>query len=375
MEEQCRAAVITAYNKPIEVRGVKMPENIEGGAILAKMIVASICGSDIHLWKGGVSQFFPISLPVIGGHEGVGEIVGMGQGVQTDVVGQSLSIGDRIIWTHPSCGKCFYCSVLRQPMLCINRNKRHYMYATCNNYPYLLGTFAEYAYVSATCSVIKVPDEIPSEWATAASCALRSVIHGFSRLGRVENWESILIQGAGPLGLFATAVATNAGAASVIVVGAPSQRLEVAKKWGASATIDISKIPDAMERHQMILDLTGKRGPDVIIEVSGAVSAVPEGLALIRSGGRYLLLGQTASHRVELQPSLITQRQVTVVGSFSGHGSEYWRALRFMEETREKYDFGLMLSGRYRLEEINEAINDMQSFKAIKPLIDLTLGK
>src|SRR5437867_10833660 len=104
---------------------------------------------------------------------------------------------------------------------------------------YLLGGFAEYCYVLPTSGRIKVPDAVPSALASAASCALRTVVHGFDRLGRVEDRDTVVVQGAGPLGLYAAAMALRRGAPQVVVLGAPTRRLEVAKTWGGTHTINI----------------------------------------------------------------------------------------------------------------------------------------
>src|SRR5438067_6189603 len=97
-----RAAVVRAFQAPIAIEEVPVPAQIEPGAILARIEMCSICGTDVHLWQGSLAS--KVELPVILGHEMVGRIVSMGSGRQTDTVGQPLNIGDRITWTHTSCG-------------------------------------------------------------------------------------------------------------------------------------------------------------------------------------------------------------------------------------------------------------------------------
>jgi D-arabinose 1-dehydrogenase-like Zn-dependent alcohol dehydrogenase len=362
-----RAACVVAFQKPLELRELPIPDSVEPGAILVKTEVASICGSDVHLWQGELGMASRIELPVILGHEMMGRVVRLGPGVTHDSAGQTLAEGDRIVWTHASCGACYLCTVAHQPTLCPKR--RLYMFTNCERPPYLLGGFSEYCYVLPTSGRIKIPDEVPSELASAASCALRTVVHAFDRLGRIEDRETVVIQGAGPLGLYSAALALRAGAHQVIVLGAPQRRLEVAKKWGASHTIDIEKVPDPQARTRRIREWTDGRGADIVVEVSGGATAFPEGVAMVRRGGRYLVVGQVGDHQVSLQPRLIVEKQLTVLGVMSGDTDHYYKALQFLCHNRDRFTFHDMLSNRYRLDQINEALEAMRAFREVKPVV------
>src|SRR5215467_2580875 len=118
-----KAAVVRCFKAPIEIEEVPIPYDLEAGAILVRTEMCSICGTDVHLWQGSLSA--KVELPVILGHEMVGRIVAMGAGATCDSVGQPLRIGDRITWTHTSCGSCFFCTVAQEPSLCANA--RRYM--------------------------------------------------------------------------------------------------------------------------------------------------------------------------------------------------------------------------------------------------------
>ncbi|MFA7669635.1 MAG: alcohol dehydrogenase catalytic domain-containing protein, partial [Burkholderiaceae bacterium] len=199
--EFARAAVLRKFKDQLKVEEVPIPKHIEPKAALVKMEACSICGTDIHLWQGSLS--LKVDLPVIIGHEMVGRIVSLGDAVRHDSVGQELKVGDRIVYTHTSCGSCFYCTTALQPTLCSHR--RAYMYETMEKPPYLLGGFSEYGYVLPESGRLKVPDSVSSELASLSSCALRSVMNAMSQIGRIEPYETVVIQGAGPLGLLATA--------------------------------------------------------------------------------------------------------------------------------------------------------------------------
>lgn len=361
----CLAAVMTKPNAPIDVREVKVPDRIEPGAALVRIDVASICGSDIHQWEGeaGVT----LNHPVVLGHEMMGTIVRLGEGLTHDSIGEALREGDRIIWSHAACGNCYYCRVLRQETLCPNRVIG--MNASAEEFPYILGGFAQYCYVLPTAGKVRVPDDVKSEWASPAACALRSVLHGFERVGQIEPHETVVIQGAGPLGLYATAIASHIGARQIVVIGAPADRLRVAEQYGATATISIQDEPSPRHRRARVQALTNGLGADVVLELSGAVPAVPEGIQLARRGGRYLVMGQLGSHEATIRPSLITLKHLSIFGTFSADIRHYWKALDFIRQTRDKFDFDAMISNRYPIGQINEAMHNMQAFKEIKPLV------
>src|SRR5262249_57436335 len=131
-----------------------------------------------------------------------------------------------------------------------------------------------YCYVCRPSGRVRVPDGVPDGVASAASCALRTVIHAFDRVGRIEPHQRVVVQGAGPLGLFATAVANHAGVSELIVVGAPARRLDLAKRWGASAVVSVEELPTAEARLARVRELTGGRRADGVFALSRAPSAV-----------------------------------------------------------------------------------------------------
>lgn len=367
----CRAVVLDDFNSPMQVRMVKMPESVEPGAILVKIEVASICGTDVHLYEGDLAAVAKSKLPVIPGHEMVGKIVALGAGVERDSIGEELKIGDRILWEHASCGACHYCQVLKDPTLCKNR-KFYGISECCDDAPYLLGGFAEYCYVLPNSGRVKVPDEVKSEWASSVGCALRTVMKGFERLndvGGLDFMDTVLIQGAGPLGLYSTAVAAAKGAREIIVVGGPDNRLQVAKSWGASHVISVAEFCDPASRLKRVMELTGGRGVNVILEMSGAPGAFAEGLEMIAVGGRYVIVGPTGGPKTPISVELITKKNIDIVGSWSASIEHYYKGLQFVKINRDRFNFDLMFGCRYPLEDINLAIKNMKSATDIKPLL------
>jgi L-iditol 2-dehydrogenase len=364
-----RAAVLTKFGEPLEIRELPIPSELEQGALLVKIEAASVCGSDVHLWNGTLGGSQAMELPVIPGHEMVGNIVRFGAGAQKDSFGQPLSIGDRILFTHSSCGSCFQCTLANEPTLCSNR--KYYMFTNCENPPYLVGGFAEYCYVFPGSGRVKVPDNVSTPWASAASCALRTVVHSFDRVGRIEPWQTVVIQGSGPLGLFATALAKHSGAGRVVVVGAPDSRLKIAHSFGADEVISVEEVPDAEQRPKAVRNLLAGEGADVVFEFSGARTAFTEGLAMVKDGGRYMVTGQIdrPGQEVPLSPGYITRHQITVMGTWSGHIAEYWKALQFMSLTKGRFDFDSLVPNRYGLSEVTTALTRMRAQQDIKPII------
>jgi threonine dehydrogenase-like Zn-dependent dehydrogenase len=363
----CRAAVLVERGAPMQIIDVKVPDTIERDAILVRTRAATICATDVHLAEGGIaSRDAAADLPVILGHEMTGEIVRM-NGNEHDSLGIALTEGDRIVWTHGFCGQCPECVVEHMPTLC--QHRRGYMSARPTVFPYLNGGFAEYGYVFPTSGRIRVPDRIPDAVAAASSCALRTVVHAFDRLGPLQERHTVVIQGAGPLGLFATAKAVTAGPEQVIVIGGPASRLALARSWGAAAVIEVGagQVPQA--RVERVMELTGGRGADVVIEVSGVPAAFSEGIAMLRRGGRYAIVGQIHDTDVSFNPSQIVMKQATLTGSLSGAVDHYARALRFMDNNIDRFDWTRMITSHQPLEQINTALKRMKTYRDIKPAL------
>lgn len=358
-----RAAVVEEFGAPVRITEVPIPQDLEPGALLVRTEACSVCGTDLHLWQGELS--LKVDLPVILGHEMVGRVVAAGPGADRDSMNEPLRVGDRVVWTHTACARCKFC-VQGQPTLCVNR--RGYMFETCSQPPYLLGGFSEYVYVLPQAGRVRVPETVSSELASVASCALRSVMKAFREVGRLSSSDNVLIQGSGPLGLLATAVATAAGVRSVTVIGGPAARLDLCSELGATNVLDVTATTQA-ERAGVVSDWTEGVGPDVSFEFSGNPRAFVEGLELTTRGGRYMVVGQLGKGAVEVQPSLITAKNLSVLGSFSGGVLDYWDALRFFDRFSGRFPFEKLLTGTYDLDTVNDALRAMKAEQEIKPLI------
>jgi D-arabinose 1-dehydrogenase-like Zn-dependent alcohol dehydrogenase len=359
-----KAAVIRSFGAPIAIEEVPVPQHLEPGAILVRIEACSVCGTDVHLWQGELST--RVDLPVILGHEMVGRVLACGPAVDRDSVGQRVRINDRIVWTHTSCGSCFFCTVVQEPTLC--QHTRRYMYERMDEFPYLLGGFSEYGYVMPSAGRVRVPDDVNNELASLSSCALRSVMTAMDVLDGIAPTDVVAVQGSGPLGLLATAVAKVKGARRVITIGAPDVRLGLAAEFGADDTLSIERT-SAAERSERIKTVTQGRGADVVMEFTGHPDAFNEGLDLIRRGGRYVVVGQLGAGTTTVKPSLIVSKQLRILGSLSGRAKSYWKALVFLSAHQTHLPFERMISSHYSLAEVNVAMQRMKSYEEIKPVI------
>lgn len=354
-----RAAVVVAHNQPLEIQDVPIPK-LEPTAMLARVEAATVCGTDVHRWHGPVAP--PDRLPFIPGHETCGIIEEM-NGERFDLLGQPLKVGDRVLWAYPSCGHCYWCTVAMQPSSCPGRMS--WGHHPSDQYPYLLGGWSEYQYIPPAPAVIRVPEVVSSASAAAAACAYRTVMHGFDRLGPVRSHETFLIQGSGPLGIFAAAVARDHGAYQVLMIGAPEGRLKVAKEMGADHVLNIEEVKDSAERRQWVRDHTAGRGADVAIQVANSM-AIPEGISMLRHGGRYVSIGGGGQASLPLNglPSMIT------FTSIANAEPRHWlQAVEFLESRWSTLPFDHMISGSYSLDQVNEALQAMANFEVVKPVL------
>ena len=182
--------------------------------------------------------------------------------------------------------------------------------------------------------------------------------------------DSVAIQGAGPVGIAALAVAKRAGAVRVIVIGGPKHRLEMAERFGADHTIDIDEVRDAEARLDAVRRLTGGHGADAVLECVGFPGAVAEGMEMCRDGGKYLVLGHYCdAGTVAFNPHVITRKQLQVFGSWSSEPRHLKAALEFLRVTQTRFPFGSMVTDRFPLERAHEALMATANWQSAKSVI------
>lgn len=352
------------FHEPFEIRAYPLPGEIEPGAALVKVEMAGVCGTDVHLWKGQL----PIPCPIILGHETVGVIERLGDGLETDWTGESLSTGDRVTWSAGmSCGHCHFCAVLRQRTRCLNRSAYGISFNS-DEVPHFSGGYAEYIYLRPGTAIFKISD-VSNEAIIGAGCALVTAIHGLERM-QTGLGDSVVIQGSGPVGLAALAVAKSSGALNTIVIGGPSGRLKLAQDFGASQTIDIDELPDPKARLERVRELTRGYGADAVIECVGSPMVVAEGFEMCRDGGKYLVLGHYGdAGTTPINPHVITRKQLTVYGSWASEPRHMALAIEFLRKQGETFPFSRLISHRFPLDGTFEALQTTSRWASNKSVV------
>jgi L-iditol 2-dehydrogenase len=354
-----RAFVFTGVNEPFEEREFPLPE-VEPEGILVRLTMANICGSDLHGWHGET----PREPPTIMGHEMTGRVAKLGRAVKTDAAGQPLAEGDRIVYSYfLPCRRC-------QP--CLGHDEHHCTSRRIgagrrrsDQAPHFNGAFADYFYLKPGHFVMKTPDTLSDRLVSPLNCALSQVIYGLHQVD-LQSGDSVVIQGAGGLGLYAAAVAKEAGAVNVVVLDRVPDRLELARQFGADHVIDIDEVDTPQARIEAVMDLTGGGG-HVVAELTGHPAALVEGIKMARAEGRYLVIGNiSAKHTIEFNPAWLVHQNRRMVGVGGYQAWALQRGLELLARTHERYPFEKVLSDIRPLEEINEAFRNAESSGAIR---------
>lgn len=360
------AAVLPAFGSDLEVREVPVPTP-EPGALVVQVQASTVCGSDVHLWQGHVSSALPIDPPLVLGHEVVGRVASIGPGADRDSVGNPVRIGDRVVWEHEACGRCVMCSVEREPTLCPNR--RVGMFGNAEQFPYTAGGFSQFSYVWPRSGRLVVPDDVPTDLAAASSCALRTVVSAFDRLGPIDHTSRVVVQGSGPLGLFSVALAARYRPRRLVVVGAPDDRLALARTWGAHHTVSVETHASAEDRRAAVADATDG-GPDVILEMSGAPGAFAEGVQMAARNARYVVVGTLGGGDQQVTVPMIVGKGMRITGCLGADIGSYARGLALLESTMDEVDWSALFSGTtHGLSTATDALRAVQEMREIKSVV------
>jgi D-arabinose 1-dehydrogenase-like Zn-dependent alcohol dehydrogenase len=214
-----KAAVYEAPNAPFVVREFPL-RHVKRGEALVRVTMSTICRSDIHSYQGRR----PNPCPGVLGHEIIGVIEQIGEGVDRDMRGDTLAVGDRITWSEYFFdGQCHYKDVLDMPQKCHGVRKYGHDLATLE--PHFLGGFAEYCYILPGTWILKLPADLSDEEATPLNCGVATMA-SVTDAAKIELGDAVVIQGLGLLGLYGAAIAKARGARCVIGLDAVARRLE-----------------------------------------------------------------------------------------------------------------------------------------------------
>lgn len=362
-----QVAVCSAPLKEMEIREYPLPE-VGPEDILVKVRRANICGSDLHMWRGQGPPV-PAGLCRVLGHEMVGEVYRLGTHVQADCLGQPLTEGDRVVYAYfVPCGACAAC--LHGSPACPNRY-RYWFGQNVDTPPHFRGAYGEYYYLHRGQIICKVPPELSDTMVSAVNCALCEALYGLDQIG-IRLGDTVVIQGAGGLGLYATALAKEMGAGDVIVIGRRSSRLGLARAFGADLTLSSEEL-STEERRTIILERTRGQGADVVAEFVGSPDAVEEGVRVLRTGGRYLWAGNvTPGLPSRLDPGTVVRMAQTMKGVIAYEPWVLPRALDFLVRLSHRYPFERIISHTFPFTEINAAFAYAGEGKAVRVSIALS---
>ena len=334
-------AVVYDEPRKFEVREVAVPEP-GAGEVLIRILVAGICGTDLHLHAG---EFGP-SYPLTPGHEFVGEVVSVGTGVAEDMIGRRF-----VVDNTGSCGHCLECRRAR-PAYCRN------LVAQGVNAP---GGFAEYVVTSSgRCFAIDDLDAETAVFTEPVAC----VVHGLDVLG-LRPGSNVLLFGAGPTGLILTQLLAGSGATELTVAAPTQAKLNLARARGADRTVLLDRHNTAASFEE--LRQAAPDGFDVVIDATGALVLLAQTLALTRTGGTVFVYGMTPQSAVwPIAPYDIFRRELTIKGSFAQQFS-FDRALSALRSGRVKTEG--MISRRFNLDAYGEALDAVADSSVVKALI------
>lgn len=356
---KAKVAVFSGIRKPFEIREYELPEVEERGALI-KISMANICGSDLHMWRGEAR--FPLG--IVAGHEMAGSIAKLGPGLETDATGKPLKEGDRVVYPYfMFCGTCRPCLHGRKTAC---QSKLQYWSTPADVSPHFRGAYAEYYYCPPGNPIFKVPDGLTDEMVAPANCALSQVIFGLSEAS-MRLGDSVVIQGAGGLGIYCSAVAREMGARIVIVLDRYQDRLDLAKKFGADAALNVSEFKETKEIVSQIRKLTYGQGADVVMGLAGVPAALAEGLRMLAPGGRMVEIGNIGvGNTVPIDPGYMVFRGNSLITAVCYEAWALGAAIEFLDKNKDRLPFDRILSHKFPFEKINDAFEMADSGEVVR---------
>lgn len=358
-----KAAVMTGVNTPFEIHEYELVPPPQGMAKL-KLIASGVCGTDIHIHRGKS----PVKTPIIIGHES-GKVIELSD---EDSKQYNVTPGDNVIvYIASPCGECPLCAA-GDDANCVRMGLTNSGDPSVP--PHFFGGYDEYNY-SPVKNPIKIPGELDPVTVSIFLCAGPTVLHAFRLAGRancrIEKSGTAVVQGLGPVGLFAVVYLSSLGIKNIIAVTGSynAKREELAKKLGATEVYSLDRDGmDTITRH--VIQASEGLGADLVFEASGNPKAVGQGLGLLRNRGVYLIPGQYSdSGTAEIMPQLITFKALQIIGSSQYSVIDIEDYLKFLCTNPDKHIHIRSLATEYRVTDIYRAFDDTKFGKNIKTLL------
>ena len=357
-----RAVVYEAPNTPFVIREYPV-RDVQPGEVLVHITMSTICRSDIHSYQGRR----PNPCPGILGHEIIGIIDQIGEGISNDLRGEPLSVGDRVTWTeffHH--GESHYRDIHDMPQK--SPGLRKYGHDLVEDDPHFLGGFADYCYILPGTGILRLPDDLSDEEATPLNCGVATMI-SVTEAADIGMGDTVVVQGLGLLGLYGCAIAKARGARQVIGLDAVAARLDIAGKFGADHVFDISSMDD-----DALIDavraLCQPDGADVGIEVCGVAGAVPTGIQMLRIGGRYVIGGLVnPGDDFTIDGNQLLRNLITLKGVHNYHPRHLVQALDFVMTNRDRFPFKDIVDSKFSLEQLDKAFEKAATRSVLRAAI------
>lgn len=379
MTDRSRVVRVTGPGK-VEIIERTVPE-LDPRDLLARVELAGVCGTDVHLaFDAEPFPGKPMTYPFNLGHEAVLTIAAMGQEApRRDALGAPLKEGDRIVAFGPRCGECYFCRVLEQSVLCrrVLRGRRD---PTIHE---IGGTYADALYVRGDAFIVRIPEAVSTRAAAlaeplagAARAIERACMPGVPDHHQgLGPGKSVVIEGAGSIGVLLTILARAAGAAPVIVIGGPENRLRLCRELGADLTLDFRETSEE-ERAERIRTLTPHGvGPDIVIEAAGAPAAFVEAMRLVRAGGTIVEHGHfTYRGTIPIDLTPIVLKDLQILGNLGYYNSGFATAVWILESQGRRVPFERVVTHEFPLSRVHEALESARREECVKAVLSPQAG-
>jgi L-iditol 2-dehydrogenase len=233
----------------------------------------------------------------------------------------------------------------------------------------LLGGWATHIWLKPGTRLLRLPEGLDPTVYIGGGCGLNTAYHAVER-AEIPMSSTVAVQGAGPVGLSCVTFARLRGASDIICLGAPADRLELARAMGADHVIDITAV-DESGRLSQVRDLTHGRGADVVIEATGNPKAVTEAMRLARDQGRVVVCGQYTDHgEVEFNPHTdLNRKHLDVRGCWGSDFSHFHGAIKMMGRHHRSFAWERLAERRYGLSDAQRALEDVAALQVPKAVI------
>ena len=365
MRKTAKGAIFRGRNVPFEVREFPVTEPPKGyGA--SELLASGVCGTDLHIHSGRLGT----DAGTIIGHEFVGRLVACDP---AEAAEYGLAVGDNVIADIAvPCGECPLC-LAGDDANCVRMRVTNGDQA--DHAPYLFGGYAEVNYTPLS-NLVKIPDGLDPRMVCTFACPGPTALHAFALARRanidIPSVKTAVVQGLGPVGMFAALYLSAIGAENVYAVTAGSnpERVRLALAFGVKKVFELGVNADDESVIAEMTEATGGLGADLVFEASGAPSAVPVGLRLLRNRGVYLVPGQYSNRGdIPISPQLITFKALQILGSSQYSLSDVKAYLQFLADHPELHDRIRALGTGYAVANVNKAFADAYAGKNIKTML------